>query len=67
MRKRRDGPEEKISTRNDFLVSEREDGIVILAPPQGAISHEKAMRLAAYLVALTDEKRFQQILRAVKP
>jgi hypothetical protein len=40
-------------------------GITILKPPHGPITHDDALNLAAWLVALADhEKKFQAIVLA---
>lgn len=48
-----------VDTINEFLVGANGHGVVVMNPPRGPISKEQAIRLAAYLIALsgaTDEE-----------
>lgn len=64
----REGSETEIETVNDFLVGVQGDSIVIMIPPARPMPKAKALRLAAWLVALADtgEERFPGVLQAVK-
>lgn len=45
---------EKIDTANRFLVGVRADKLLIMNPPQGALTKSEALTFAAWIVALTD-------------
>jgi hypothetical protein len=54
-----------LDTANKFAVTASLQGITILKPPLGPITHDDALNLAAWLVALADhEKKFQTIVLA---
>jgi hypothetical protein len=54
-----------LDTTNKFAVTASLQGITILKPPLGPITHDDALNLAAWLVALADhEKKFQTIVLA---
>ena len=54
-----------LNTTNKFAVTASLQGITILKPPHGPITHDDALNLAAWLVALADhEKKFQTIVLA---
>jgi len=55
-----------MSTANDFAVAANGDSIMILNPPRGLIERDKAIRLAAWIVAMTDEDEFNESLMAIK-
>ncbi len=57
-----------VDTMNDSLVSVRGDKILMLNPPIYPMTKETAMRVAAWLVVLSDDDgtRFEKILAAVK-
>jgi hypothetical protein len=57
-----------MDTTNDFLVGSGGDAIVILlAASATRMTKEKALRLAAYLVALADDDdQFPAVLAAVR-
>ena len=57
-----------IDTANKFLVGGSTSGVTIMMPPRGIISNEDALLLAAWLVAIAEDKdgRFQEILGAVQ-
>lgn len=56
-----------MDTTNDFLVSMRGEAIIIMLAPRVPITKEEALRLAAYLVAMADDKNeFPEILKAVQ-
>lgn len=60
--------DKSIETANDNLVGARGDGnITVGLPPTSAMSRDRALRLAAWLVALADPtgERFAAVLRAV--
>ncbi len=63
----------EIETNNDFLVGAQGSNVCLLMPVLGPIPLEKALRLAAWIVAVgeglrigTDCPRFEEILVAVK-
>jgi len=56
-------------TANKFMVGMQGDKIVIMLAYKltAGISHEEALNLAAYLVALIcDKKRFEEVLKAIE-
>jgi hypothetical protein len=57
-----------IDTANKFLVGARGEGLVIQRPPLGQLSKDDAILLAAWLVAMTPERRaeFEQVLREIE-
>lgn len=55
-----------MDTTNDFLVGVGADDIVVMLPVRGRISKEKALRLAAWIVALSDPDEFKKVLEAVQ-
>lgn len=61
---------EEIDTTNDHLVSSRAGNVVITFPPQGPMDKHKALRMAAWIVALADDSPdhevFAKVLEAVK-
>lgn len=57
---------EQIETVNDHLVGVQGDKVVMVLPPIAPMSHEEALRLAAWIVAITDDyDRFEAILDAI--
>lgn len=57
----------KIDTTNHFLVGVRGDGLIVVNQPVGVISRERALNLAAWLVALADrDDKFEKLLEAVR-
>lgn len=58
--------EEKIDTRNLFLIGAQGDRIVLLRPPTN-LTHAEAINAAAYLVALSERsfEEFQRVYEAV--
>jgi hypothetical protein len=59
---------EPIDTTNDCAVCVSAHGVGMLRPPLGPMPKDKALRLAAWLVALAEEKdgEFQAVLDAVR-
>lgn len=57
--------ENTIDTFNEFFVGLRGDEIVICNPPRQPMSKERALRLAAWIVACADNGEFDGILKAV--
>jgi hypothetical protein len=58
---------DELVTYNKHIVSARGSRIIIQAPPMGAISHDDALNLAAWIVACVgDEERFRRMLTAVQ-
>lgn len=56
-----------VDTFNRFFVQARGAHVTIISLPVRPMSHEEALGLAAWLVALTGQKaRFREILRAVE-
>ena len=58
-----------LDTLNKFAVGGLGDSIVLLMPPQGPITSEDALVLAAYLVALAEPRAshpFADVLAAVR-
>lgn len=57
-----------IETRNKFMVSLQGDRVLVMNPPRGPISHDDALLLAAYLVALAfqGEHTFEEVREAVE-
>ena len=58
-----------IDTLNKFAVGSLADSIVVLIPPQGPVSPDEALVLAAYLVALAEPRAshpFAEVLAAIK-
>lgn len=57
-----------IETVNKFLVSSSGDGLMIMMPPRGKISHDDALLLAAYLVSMAFPAThpFEAVLAAVQ-
>ncbi len=63
----RTGTEESIDTSNDSFVSLQGDKIVFIMPPLKPMPHAKALRLAAWIVAIVgDKQRFDEVFDAVK-
>ncbi len=67
--------EKDIDTVNEFLVASTQGGLVIMNPPRGRITSDQAIRLAAYLVVMSEydfasakktEPTFEEVLEAVK-
>lgn len=60
---------EPIETINDCMVSIRGDDIIVIFP-RSRMSHEVALRMAAWIVALADEspehQQFRDVLNAVE-
>lgn len=55
------------STANDFFVSVNNDDIIFLMPIPARISREKALNLAAWIVALADvDDEFDDIFKKVQ-
>lgn len=57
-----------IDTSNDFLVGSNGEKVVIMNPPR-QMTHDQALRLAAWLVAIADGEgshKFADVLRAVQ-
>lgn len=58
---------EEIQIANDHFVGSTGSKFVqILVPPRGPIPYEQALRMAAWIVLVSDEERFEQILEAIK-
>lgn len=59
---------ENIDTANKFRVTDHVDRMVTLAPIPGYLTHEDALRLAVWLVAVVDPQgsRFAELLSAVQ-
>ena len=57
-----------VDTDNDFMVGRRGADIVVLIPVHGPIPQDRALRLAAWIVALSDikEGEFDEILEVVR-
>jgi len=57
----------QIDTSNPFIVGGAGEYVQIMMPPRGPISKEKALNLAAWLVAIADplEEEFPKVLRAI--
>lgn len=60
--------DETVETINDCLVGSVGGRVQITAPPLGPIEPERALRLAAWIVAIADPsgERFDKVLRAVR-
>jgi hypothetical protein len=58
---------EPIETINDCMVASVAGAVAILNPPLGPMDRDKALRLAAWLVAVADPggERFAEIRKAV--
>lgn len=58
----------EINTTNDFLVGTGGDGVTVIFPISGRIPKDKALRLAAWIVALAepDEGEFEKVLDAIR-
>lgn len=58
---------DEIETINDCLVGSMAGQVQITAPPIGPIDSERALRLAAWIVAIADPsgERFDRVLKAV--
>lgn len=59
----------EIDTFNNFMVGAQNGGIRIMNPPRGVISQLDAMRLAAFLVIMSEPSstvKFQEILTAMR-
>ena len=54
----------EINTMNDSLVCAQGDKLVIMNPRQ-RLTREEALRLAAYIVAMTDFDEFRRVYDAV--
>ena len=59
----------EIETTNDHLVGRRGDHTIVTFPPHAPMGRDEALRLAAWLVAVTDESAdysdFHAVLEAV--
>lgn len=64
----KDEEQEAADTANYQLVSMSGSGIVVMNPPRGPMTTERALLFAAWLVALTGEGRegFLKVLDAVE-
>lgn len=59
--------DDKIDTTNKFLVAGSGNDIVFLRPVPSRISHQDALLLAAYLVAMAgDDEQWERTLKAVQ-
>lgn len=58
----------EIDTTNDSLVAVNNQGVLIIMPPRGPMPKDKALRLAAWIVALADPvgDEFAATLEAVR-
>jgi hypothetical protein len=57
----------EIETINDCLVSMRGDGHIAFALPPAPMDRAKAIRMAAWVIAITDgEAEFAAVLAAIK-
>lgn len=59
---------DEIETFNKFFVGATSNGIRLMRPPTGELSHDDALNLAAWLVAVADPggERFAEVLAAVE-
>ena len=59
---------EEIETMNDCMVCVSGHGVGIMLPPVGPMAKDRALRLAAWLVALAEENdgEFAAVLEAVR-
>ena len=58
-----------LDTLNKFAVGSLADSVVVLIPPQGPVSPDDALLLAAYLVAIAEPSAshpFADVLAAVR-
>jgi len=60
-------PPEKISSANDFMVALAPSDNIVIMRRVGPLTKKQALNLAAYLVALADDKNeFSELLERVK-
>lgn len=51
---------------NIFFVGAAGDDIVIMRPVPGRLTREQALNLAAWIVAISDEDEFAEVLKKVQ-
>ena len=58
----------EIDTANDCLVAVNDQGVLLMMPPRFPMPKDKALRLAAWIVALADPvgDDFQKVFDAVR-
>lgn len=62
-------PKQPINTLNEFIVASTRNGLVLMNPPRGSFSADRALVLAAWLVAMAEHQAshtFTEVLEAVQ-